>query len=370
MNLIRVLPLAITLALGLPSIAPAQVVVNLHPPGADISGVLGIHNGQQVGRTRIGGIDHASVWSGTAASWVDLNPAGSTQSFAWGVHNGQQVGFAFLNTPSLWNGTAASWVNLTPTVATGGQALGVHNGQQVGYVTFGGEVDQHASLWSNTMASWVDLNPAGASYSEAHGVHNGQQVGRAFVDNRDRASLWNGTAASWVNLHPEVAANSLAVSVHNGQQVGYAWVGTIGVDPLHASLWNGTAASWVDLHPAGSTGSSSASGVFNGLQVGSAHVGGKGRASLWSGTAESWVDLSLELTGSWGDTSANSIWSDDMTIYIGGSGLNLDTGRNEALLWMLPVPEPSAILLLTGGSLVYFFRKRCVGLTRRQKCPL
>ena len=143
--------------------------------------------------------------------------------------------------------------------------------------------------------------------------------------------------------------------------MGDAWLG----DTFHASLWTGTAASWVDLHPEESTGPSFGFGVYDGLQVGRAEVGHR-RASLWRGTAESWVDLSLDLTGSWGNTEATSIWSDGTTIYIGGSGHNLDTGRLEALLWMRPVPEPSAVLLLAGGSFLYFFTGRGVGHRRRQ----
>ncbi|QOJ18516.1 MAG: hypothetical protein HRU76_13370 [Phycisphaeraceae bacterium] len=58
---------------------------------------------------------------------------------------------------------------------------------------------------------------------------------------------------------------------------------------------------------------------------------------MWSGTANSWVDLSTFLTGSWGYTYAESIWSDGTTIHVVGYGFNNATQRTEALLWTCPV---------------------------------
>jgi hypothetical protein len=107
----------------------------------------------------VGGVTRASLWSGTADSWVDLNPAGSTESSAYAASGGQQAGQA-----------------------------------QVGGV-------YRASLWSGTADSWVDLNPAGSSESSAYAASAGQQVGGAFVNDAWRASLWSGTADSWVDLH-------------------------------------------------------------------------------------------------------------------------------------------------------------------------
>lgn len=72
------------------STANAQwTVVNLHPDGASASYAYGVSGGQQVGYATVGGFHRASLWSGTAASWVDLNPAGATESLAFGVEGGQ-----------------------------------------------------------------------------------------------------------------------------------------------------------------------------------------------------------------------------------------------------------------------------------------
>jgi len=75
----------------------------------------GIAGGQQVGNVSPGLYPHASLWTGTAASWADLNPAGSTVSSAWGVAAGRQVGYArpgSYDHASLWTGTPDSWVDL------------------------------------------------------------------------------------------------------------------------------------------------------------------------------------------------------------------------------------------------------------------
>ena len=41
------------------------------------------------GEASFGEFTGASLWSGTAASWVDLHPAGAMHSHALGIHNGQ-----------------------------------------------------------------------------------------------------------------------------------------------------------------------------------------------------------------------------------------------------------------------------------------
>jgi hypothetical protein len=113
-------------------------------------------------------------------------------------------------------------------------------------------------------------------------------------------------------------------------------------------LWTGTAESWVDLSPAGAT-DSFANAVFDGRQVGFAIVGGNWRAGIWSGTAESWVDLSAFVPGSFGNTNARSIWSDEQFVYVAGYGFNNATQREEALLWTRAIPGPStgaAVMLL------------------------
>jgi hypothetical protein len=62
------------------------------------------------------------------------------------------------------------------------------------------------------------------------------------------------------------------------------------------------------------------------------------RASLWSGTAESWTDLGAFAPAYFEETVASGIWGDGTMTYISGSGLNLLTNREEALLWTNATP--------------------------------
>ena len=310
-------------------------VTNLHPAGARYSWAYDVSGGQQVGHAGVGGTIHASLWSGTAESWVDLHPAGTSYSAAYGISGGQQVGNAHWGSwghASLWSGTAASWVDLNPAGALYSSAKGVSGGQQVGYAYVG---YNHASLWSGTAESWVDLNPTGAGWSYAYGVSGGQQVGFAEVGGVAHASLWSGTAESWVDLNPAGASLSDAYGVSGGQQVGSA--------DGHASLWSGTAESWVDLHPAGAV-ASQAWGVSGGRQVGQANVGGEDHASLWSGTAESWVDLHALLPAGYHDSEARGLFTSGVDTWVAGFAYNTSLDREEAFLWHSQGPITSDVV--------------------------
>ena len=64
--------------------------MDLHPAGATESFAVNIDGGQQVGAAMVDGVFHASLWSGTAASWEDLNtflPAGYGESAALAILN-------------------------------------------------------------------------------------------------------------------------------------------------------------------------------------------------------------------------------------------------------------------------------------------
>ena len=139
---------------------------DLHPAGASDSGAEGISGGQVVGyaawATDIGdATTRASLWSRTADSWTrtDLNPDVASESNALGVSGGQQVGWADVDGnrhASLWSGSAASWTDLHPAGAYFSYAYGVSGGWQVGYAdTARG---QKACLWRGTAESWVDLH--------------------------------------------------------------------------------------------------------------------------------------------------------------------------------------------------------------------
>jgi hypothetical protein len=76
------------------------------------SGITGMGGGVQVGWAVVNDIQRASLWSGTAGSWVDLHPPGNLDaSIAYATDGTHQVGW--LGTDAcLWSGSASSWVDL------------------------------------------------------------------------------------------------------------------------------------------------------------------------------------------------------------------------------------------------------------------
>lgn len=116
---------SIMTALAASSIATAPAsaqwtFTDLHPAGAAISSATDISDGQQVGWATFGGERHASLWSGTAASWVSLLPAGEYHAHAMGVGEGQQVGASSVATQFH----AGIWTHTEPCYADCAQSTG------------------------------------------------------------------------------------------------------------------------------------------------------------------------------------------------------------------------------------------------------
>lgn len=304
-----------------------QVTV-LAPSSSTFSEVLGGYGGQQVGYIWFDPetVPLASLWNGTAESWVDLTPPNATRSWASAASAGQQVGYAIFDgilQAGTWSGTAASWTNFHPAGAGESYIINTDGASQVG------AVDNHATLWNGSPGSPVNLSPAGFGASYAYGVDGQQQVGFANIviagQLRYHACLWHGSAASFVDLHPAGVTHSYAWSVRHGQQVGYTeGAGT------HAALWRGTAASYVDLNPPGST-ESVANGVSDGRQVGQVRFNNVLRAALWRGSSGTCEDLSVYLPGTWTESRANAVWTQGDWLYVAGRGVR--DGVNVAVLW-------------------------------------
>lgn len=341
---------AVVATISIIAVSRAQAqwtITNLHPAGQGGSVAVAVNGGQQVGY--LGGVAYrASLWSGSAGSWVNLHPAGAESSFATCTSGSQQFGGATFGNSTRagsWSGTAASWTELHPVGALDSAVYGAASGQQVGYAYI--DHAARAGMWLGTPGSWTSLHPAGAESSFAYGAWGTQQVGSVVVGNT-RASLWSGSAESWVDLHPAGWAASTAVSVWGDEQVGS--ITTVHIDgggfPIfvpRATLWRGTAESRIDLHPAGAY-ASTVYGVWNGFQVGSAGpVLENQRAGMWRGSAASWEELPLPPSLLFYNSIATGVWSDGTTLFVSGYAFSPDDGStSEALLWSRPVPAPGA----------------------------
>lgn len=103
---------------------------------------------------------------------VDLHPAGALSSAAVATDGVLQGGWSdwqlqFVEThATIWNGTAQSFVDLRPS---GGysRVVGMAPGVQVGEFVLGGS--NRAALWRGTPQSFLDLNPPGTGMSGCQG---------------------------------------------------------------------------------------------------------------------------------------------------------------------------------------------------------
>lgn len=159
---------------------------------------------QQVGIAKIGNFQHASVWNGSAESWIDLHPiAGTEWSRARIVSGGYQFGTIKINSmhhACVWRGTAESWVDLHPPEALGSGINDTDGENAVGevYVT-----EWRAAIWNDLGSAMTNLHPSTAKSSYAQGIRQGVQAGYIRVDGneQDRACAWFGTPDSIVDLH-------------------------------------------------------------------------------------------------------------------------------------------------------------------------
>jgi hypothetical protein len=178
------------------------------------SWLLAIDGDLQSGYANVGGALHASLWSGTVSSWVDLNPAHSSESKASavsadgpGVPPGGEVGgytrpsnASGRTHASIWHGSAESWVDLNGT-AYSSEVRGVAGGYQVGNFNPGGPLlPLRASLWHGTAESLEDLSLSlpgswGTSQAESVWIVNGVMYisgwGRNNSTAREEALLWS-----------------------------------------------------------------------------------------------------------------------------------------------------------------------------------
>lgn len=325
-------------------------VVNLNPTSAPISRALASNGSVQAGVVEGAGFRRAGVWYGTSASFIQIDSVSSQVNAA---RSNSFVGYtqSGSRTAALWTGPGFARVSLNPAGSSASEAFGVDENQQVGQSFVSGTF--RASLWSGTAASWINLNPLGATQSSARAVAAGQQVGYATISGQEHAGFWSGTANSWTSLHPTGASSSAAFATDGVQQGGSVFLGGFN----RAAMWTGSASSFVDLSPIGSFDSGVASVGF-GFQVGHAFLSSDARASIWNGTRNSWFNLHDVLPSGFRSSYATGLSTDGSFVYVTGYGFNEALARDQALLWVRPIPSPSSAALLGLAGLVACRRRR------------
>lgn len=123
------------------------------------------------------------------------------------------VNFSGANHAGIWAGTAASFVDLHPASAETSAVAATTGARQAGYAVFGGL--SQAAIWSGTAASYVSLHavlPANYISSAATGISGSgstlQVVGYAYnaTASRSEAILWQ------LQLPPPTLAPTVTVS--------------------------------------------------------------------------------------------------------------------------------------------------------------
>jgi hypothetical protein len=155
------------------------------------------------------GLERALLWQGNAAPLALSDPGdAAASSAAYAVCGSTQGGSSGHMAPhaSLWRGTAESFINLHPPGADTSCVRGVDDDQQVG--EFEPSTDtgaaKHAALWQGSADSFVDLTPAGVATAVATCCGGGLQAGwieEAPRSQRFRARLWAGAAERSLDLH-------------------------------------------------------------------------------------------------------------------------------------------------------------------------
>ena len=319
-------------------------VTNLHPAGATYSRALGVSGFQQVGHATIDGQPHASLWTGSAQSWIDLNPPGAVRSECWDVDRGRQVGSVQIETgmnrAALWSSTRDSYVDLHPSTSEVSVAWGIDGETQAGSAG-PRQIGLRAVTWTGTAQSAVDHHPPAVPpphlvrQSEFFGIRDGHAVGYWFGMSPRPFRGTMLTEAGLLDITPDWGADPGSVSCNvdsssRGQHVGYA---EVLFGPRKAILWTGLSATPADLTPPNRT-SAWAQGVWRGQQVGYVNASnGAPRAALWNGSAESWIDLHTFVPPNYTSSTARAIWSDRFQTFAAGWATNASTGRTEALMW-------------------------------------
>ena len=169
----------------------SQAPIHLHDPSWYSSAALATDGVRQAGHRTIGAPGtqrvYATMWSGSAQSWVNLNPQGNEISIAYGIAGEVQVGMikplsaSHITYAVLWRNTAESATLLHPPGWETSEAYATDGKQHVGFVKRT-ETQGRAAVWQDTGRRFVDLNPYGYHLSYASGVSNGQQVGTAAFE--------------------------------------------------------------------------------------------------------------------------------------------------------------------------------------------
>jgi probable HAF family extracellular repeat protein len=325
--------------------------------------------GQVTGNsTTESGNSHAFLYDGSTMH--DLGTLGGVQSTGLGINSaGNVVGDSLIGTGSfrafLHDGTMMH--DLGTLGGNHSSAYSVNSANHVtGYSRLPEDPENpfnsidRAFLYDGT--TMHDLGTLGGTHSAGHDINSsGQVTGRADTpDNQTRAFLWtpataNGSSGTMRDLGTLGGSDSEGAAINDsGQVTGYSGLVLAGSFVSHAFLYDGAT-----MHDLGTLGGRNSFGM--GINDQGQVVGASGispdtfieHAFLYT-EEDGMLDLNSlvdPLTG-WELTHARAINDRGQIV-----GNGLIGGQTHGFL-LTPVPEPSAVLLLTTGLLGAFLRRR------------
>jgi len=163
----------------------AASAVDLSPAGIDTCEAFGVSGNQQVGYAQGASTNnqvHATLWQGTGASAIDLTPTGFTETYAHGISGNTIVGWGSGTAVGgehalVWTGNGATWLDLhaflsgltnagNPLVLTQSYGWSLDDGGNiVGYGVDSAGIN-YALLWAPSTQQLIEP----ASYSLFRGI--------------------------------------------------------------------------------------------------------------------------------------------------------------------------------------------------------
>ena len=146
--------------------------IDLHPKNASSSIAMATHGGLHGGAVTVDGVTMACIFDTDPKNLTILNPTGAISSAVRAVHGDYQGGAVSLvpglYRASLWYGTAESWVDLHPGPPNlSSHVNGAWDGIQVG------RLGRDAAVWNHSASSFENLGeflPISYDASEAFSV--------------------------------------------------------------------------------------------------------------------------------------------------------------------------------------------------------
>ncbi|MCC7388838.1 MAG: hypothetical protein IT431_08720 [Phycisphaerales bacterium] len=229
----------------------AESVIDLTPPGPYYDSALYQRQGSQTVGWAYHNIDgrHAAMWlNNDPAQFVDLHPNIADWSRAHatdGVRQGGRVAIPNIGQhAALWKGTAASFIDMGPPGQyTYGWIRGMASGTQVGeYVN----LTKRAALWHDTPESMITMSPPWATSAALYATIGDMHVGyAAHPSGRGGAGIWYGDdPESFFDLHrfvPAQYADNGSTAFDIDTKDGNIYIaGTVNIQHVaHAFLWVG-----------------------------------------------------------------------------------------------------------------------------------